>query len=248
MLAILKKISAVELRWLGILSAAAALSAIALDFRVALWSSSISAPAVLILSYITETGLSIWYLVPSLVLFIVFLLLNRFSFRLGISRFFRWGAEACAFIFVSIFLSGLVVNIIKTFVGRARPTLYFENGILGLNPPALEASWRSFPSGHASTLIALALALGFILPRYRVHFVVIGALLASTRVFINVHFVSDVLFGGAVALLTTACLHRWFADKNYVFRALKNAIIELKPEAKVFLILVSGVRQRSRTT
>ena len=243
MLSILNEFSASERRWLVVLSAAAAVSAIALDLRIALWSSKITDSAQHILAYVTDAGLSIWYLVPSLFLFPVCLICSRLSSRIGIIRFYRWGAETCGFFFAAIFLSGLAVNIIKIAVGRARPHLFFEKGITGIDPPGLDAAWRSFPSGHASTLIALALAAGYFLPRHRVLFLIVGALLASTRVLVNAHFVSDVLFAGAVSLFVTSYLQRWCAKRNFAFRTLGDATIELKPEAKVISIMVGRIRK-----
>ena len=166
------------------------------------------------------------------------------SCRAGISRFRRWAAKSCGFIFASIFVSGFAVNVIKLTVGRARLKLYFEKCLFGIDPPGHDAAWRSIPSGHASTVTASALAAGFLLPRYRVNFLIDGELLASTRVLVNAHFESGVIFGGAATLYVTAYLHRRFATKKFAFRALNDSTIESKPEARIVSLSATGGGER----
>jgi membrane-associated phospholipid phosphatase len=88
----------------------------------------------------------------------------------------------------------LVTNVIKALVDRARPTL---------NPIA-ETLGPSFPSGHASTAASFYAALALILARgrsARVRALLAGAAggiaiaVASSRVLLDVHWLSDVIAG-----------------------------------------------------
>ena len=111
-----------------------------------------------------------------------------------------------------IAVSGIVVNLIKFAVGRARPRVYLEDGFFGFNPPGVDYEFQSFPSGHASTCFALVLSIAYFAPRYRMPLLLIGGFLALTRVLVSAHYLSDVLAGGAVAILVTLLLHRYCVE------------------------------------
>lgn len=108
-----------------------------------------------------------------------------------------------AYIFITVAASGLVANLLKRAIGRARPSQFDEWGALGFSPFAGNSRFESFPSGHATTIGALAVMLALLFPRYRVSFLIAGVWLAMTRVMLQAHYPSDVLAG--------FCLGGWFA-------------------------------------
>ena len=95
---------------------------------------------------------------------------------------------------------------LKHLVGRARPWLSVE----GLVPLVEEHDPNSFPSGHTCAAFAAASAWCRTLPRrwMKVTAVVLAALMGFSRLYVGVHFPSDVLAGMAVGLLCgwLACL------------------------------------------
>ena len=103
--------------------------------------------------FFTVFGLGGWYLIPSAV---VLLAANLTDWR-SLSRRARMTAlQLDLFCFhgaeVRSRLSALVVNVLKYGVGRARPMNFSKLGDLSLHPFAMEASFASFPSGHATTM------------------------------------------------------------------------------------------------
>ena len=158
-----------------------------------------------ILKDISKLGIATFYLICSAVLFVFF----RFIKKRKI-----WSNRAL-FVFLSIFLSGMLVLITKFIFGRYRPKMFFEEQLYGFEFFQLKGKITSFPSGHASTIVALMLSLYFINPKYRVIYFIIAFVVVISRVLVCHHYLTDVVVGSYVAAITTLCLKQ-FLDKSGV--------------------------------
>jgi membrane-associated phospholipid phosphatase len=98
--------------------------------------------------------------------------------------------------------------LIKSLTERARPPLA-DPGIQAL--VSLPDS-TSFPSGHAATAFAAATAVGVFHPKLRTPLLALAALVALSRVYLGVHYWSDVLvgslLGAAIGLAAARLLQR----------------------------------------
>lgn len=106
----------------------------------------------------------------------------------------------------SLFLTLLVNNIIlKNLIARIRPYEVVE-GLQRLLPAQRD---YSFPSGHTGSSIAVALVLFFCMPRrYGIPALILAVLIAFSRLYLGVHYLSDVL-GGALIGIGIAFGVRW---------------------------------------
>lgn len=104
---------------------------------------------------------------------------------------------------VGLVLSLLCTNIlIKPLVARTRPWLLLE----GLVPLVVERDPNSFPSGHSSAAFACAMALWGTLPKkWGRPALVCAGLMALSRLYVGVHFPSDVLCGTLVGIFCGWC-------------------------------------------
>ncbi len=118
----------------------------------------------------------------------------------------RASARVPAFLFAAVAVSGLIVDLLKVAFGRTRPKLLFADGIYDFSWIGLRADHWSFPSGHAATAAALMTALWCLWPRPIALYVAIAALVATSRVVIGAHYLSDTVMGGFVAVLVTRFL------------------------------------------
>lgn len=86
--------------------------------------------------------------------------------------------------------------VLKHLVARTRPWLTVE----GLTPLVTENDPNSFPSGHTTAAFAAALAWWHTLPgrRMRAAALCMAVLMGLSRLYVGVHFPSDVLVGGIV--------------------------------------------------
>jgi membrane-associated phospholipid phosphatase len=129
----------------------------------------------------------------------------------------RRRALASAFLFAAVAVSGILANLIKLAVGRLRPNLFLSDGSYGFEPWHLDSDLRGFPSGHAATLFALAFAIALIRPGWRLPALAAAIVIAATRVVINAHYLSDVIGGLLVALVTVVWLERFFDRRGWRF-------------------------------
>jgi membrane-associated phospholipid phosphatase len=100
-------------------------------------------------------------------------------------------------------LSSIASTSIKIVVDRPRP---HDNPLIPLPSSA------SFPSGHATTAFAAAVALSLLVPRTGWLAIPLAAVIAYSRVYLGVHYWSDViagaLIGSAVAVLVVVAVRR----------------------------------------
>ena len=93
--------------------------------------------------------------------------------------------------------TNLVVEVLKRGVGRVRP-----------DGDARRAN-SSFPSSHAANAFALAWVLSSRWRRGAPFFHVVAAVVALARIYLNRHYLSDVVVGAAIGLLVAWLCARW---------------------------------------
>ena len=168
---------------------------------------------------ITRFGLSGWFLFPCG--FVLLFLAAVTSRRLAASARAVLAALGArfGFVFLAIGLPGLFVSIVKRLIGRARPFVGGYEDPFHYAPFTWHPAFASMPSGHATTAVAAAIAIGAIWPRTRIVVWLYAAAIMVSRVAVLAHHPSDVIGGALVALLGTHLLRRWFAARGLVFRA-----------------------------
>jgi undecaprenyl-diphosphatase len=165
----------------------------------------------------TDLGRSDFYIWPSLAGAVVFLLLARYGkFQSNLRDRFIYIARAFILVFASVVLSGLITDIFKPMIGRARPVLLQKQNIYDFFPFSYH-DWthQSFPSGHATTGFAVSMALALLWPRWKWGFIIFAVSIAISRLIVNAHFLSDVIAGAVVGCLTVYGLHAYYRHKGW---------------------------------
>lgn len=102
---------------------------------------------------------------------------------------------AAGLTFVGIAGSGILVNVLKQLIGRARPRLFDDVGIFHFVPFAFDSAFASFPSGHSATAGAVFAAFALLFPRLRWLALVLGVWFGFARIVVGAHYPSDVIAG-----------------------------------------------------
>lgn len=103
-------------------------------------------------------------------------------------------------------LSQIFVHTIKRIIDRKRPYLNLDN-IKIINEP-LES--YSFPSGHTTASFSTAYLLSLCLPHFSLLFFSLAVLVAVSRIYLGLHYPSDILMGILTAILFSKLVHEIF--------------------------------------
>jgi undecaprenyl-diphosphatase len=122
----------------------------------------------------------------------------------AVVAFRRRQPDILALVVIGVLTSDLLALGGKYFTNRPRPYVDEPNPEPLAHPP-LDLS---FPSGHAATSFAGAALLATFVPRLAVQFFVLATLIAWSRVYIGVHYPSDVLAGALIGLAVAFVLRR----------------------------------------
>lgn len=168
------------------------------------------------LKKITFLGNSAVYLFPLGVLCLslrLTSLLSRFSsHKARLIKAFNY----LLFLFTSIAISGIIINILKVICGRSRPVLLFEKNYYGFFLFEFSSDMLSFPSGHANTIFALTVSLFLLWPRWWFFYFPAAIMIAASRIVTGSHYPSDVIAGSYLGLVTSLYVKQYF--DIFVFR------------------------------
>ncbi len=96
---------------------------------------------------------------------------------------------------IILIFSQIIVYFAKRIVNRPRPYRTLNNVIANRLPMCV----YSFPSGHTCAAFCLALVLANGYPHYQALFLLIAGLVGISRIYLGVHYPTDVLVGFMVA-------------------------------------------------
>ena len=107
----------------------------------------------------------------------------------------KLGLQALA----ALALSHLFVHVLKKSVCRLRP----KENVLNVNTFDVALDFYSFPSGHTTAVFVIAITLALNIHILAVVCFPIALIVAISRLYLGVHYPSDVLAGMAIAILSS---------------------------------------------
>ncbi|MEP6765508.1 MAG: phosphatase PAP2 family protein, partial [Gemmatimonadaceae bacterium] len=97
----------------------------------------------------------------------------------------------------------LLVSIVKRNAGRPRPAV-----TMMLDGYADAPDQFSFPSGHSSAALSVAISIAVLFPAIAVPVLCLAVLTGVSRVVIGVHYPGDVVAGQLISILIAALVFR----------------------------------------
>jgi membrane-associated phospholipid phosphatase len=175
------------------------------DIPLATYCRELSPAVKNIADVITRLGVSTWYIVASAVLFLLFHYVYKNIIHTARSLF----------VFLSLSITGIFIDIIKWISGRYRPIELFNHGHFGFGYLGAGYELTSFPSGHAQTAFTLATALTMLFPRWGIPLFLVAGAVAVSRVILTSHYLSDVIAGAGIGILFTMAV-KYFFDRKQI--------------------------------
>lgn len=121
-------------------------------------------------------------------------------------RFYAFAFPALA----AILARGIGVELIRFLYYRPRPAL-----VLAIDPLIATPVASSFPSGHATMFFALAAAMFFLNRWLGIWFLAAAVLVGLGRIFVGVHWPSDIIAGALLGVICALAIHRLLPAKNF---------------------------------
>jgi undecaprenyl-diphosphatase len=166
---------------------------------------------------ITNIGRSNWMLIPTGAAIALALVLRKRHVGFRNAAGYGLIASTIGFVFVSVGGAGLIANLAKNIIGRARPKLFDQVGALDFKAFAFEPDYASLPSGHATNIFAFATVIGMLWPRGRVLLYTVAVWIAASRVMIGQHYVTDVVLGAILGTAFPYLVRDRFAARRWLF-------------------------------
>ena len=134
-----------------------------------------------------------------------------------------------ALIFVGVGLPSLIADLVKHLIGRSRPVVFDQVGILGFHPIINDFGFQSWPSGHTTTAFGLAMVIGFLSPKWFGLGLLYAFAVAASRLVLGAHYPTDVLSGAVLGSLGAYAVRNYFAYRRWGFERRADGHIVQRP-------------------
>lgn len=159
------------------------------------WVRGLPKPVTGFFQWITDFGKSGWFLYPAGLFSLLLLSADWRAVSRRVAAAWTEFGLIVGYVFWAIAGSGIIMHAIKQTVGRGRPVVFDRDGAFSSIPFQFDYAQASFPSGHATTMGAVAVVVTVIVPRFRWTAMIFCAVVAASRVFVAAHYPSDVVAG-----------------------------------------------------
>ncbi|MBA2654678.1 MAG: phosphatase PAP2 family protein [Gammaproteobacteria bacterium] len=151
------------------------------------------------------------------------------SFLISITILFRDPQSKLAnnllFIAIAMLAAIFLETSLKFLLGRYRPELLFQEGLYGFHYLSHQFLMNSTPSGHTTRMFVLVTGCSLVWKRLTPVFILVGLLVCLSRLALEFHYLSDVIFGALLGTLVTlwvAKIYYSMTISNPTFASLKS--------------------------
>ena len=192
--------------WFPVVVAACLFSIFLLDAGLALWLRPQPKTGLLWESWwrlCSEMGNSTWWLIGSVMCYLASYLLPHRKQSLR---------RTSLAVLAAVVASGITLNLLKIVFARPRPRMLFREGLYAFDWGRIGSDVGSFPSGHATTIAALAVIGAWLWPKTSWVWLTVVILVALSRVILGSHYLADVVAGGYVGMVVAFGVRAWLTQ------------------------------------
>jgi undecaprenyl-diphosphatase len=190
---------------------------LAIDATEARAAAQLDPRLIRVFEVVTKAGDSGWLFALSILTLIYALFRQARAPSLLLRARYGLLASQALYFFAVQAVSGILSQVVKHLVGRARPKLIDTLGPQHFDLFSVKAVLASFPSGHTTTVVAAAAALSFFMPRRAWLFFALALPVAASRLILGSHYPSDVLGGVILGLGSALSVARIFGRRKIAF-------------------------------
>jgi membrane-associated phospholipid phosphatase len=216
-----------------------------LDAAASGWARRLPPWFVALFEQITDFGLSGWFLFPFGFVLLCLAAVTSPIWSLRTQAVVAALTVRFGYLFLAIGVPGLFAAIVKRMIGRARPYVGPQDDPFAYIPFIWKPEYASMPSGHSTTAVAAAVAIGAVWPAARGVMWLYALLIMFSRVVVLEHHPSDVLAGALVGAVGADMVRRWFAARRLLFSGSNLKASPGPSFSRIWLAIAEIVRGKS---
>ena len=108
----------------------------------------------------------------------------------------------------------IYLHILKYVLGVSRPKYFFLEGYQRLDYFNIEHKVNSLPSGHTQAAFTIAILFLIYVNKYTFYVLTLASLMAISRIFMSMHFPSDLIAGAYLGSIIPVFLYNCFYRKE----------------------------------
>lgn len=125
-------------------------------------------------------------------------------------------AKKMMYVALTVVIAATIGFALRFLLGRYSPMLFVQKGEFGFQFFGRGVLMTSMPAFYGYYIFAAMFALGAICRKYAIFFILFATLIAVSRVFLNVHYLTDVILGAYVGVLVAIWTYRlMFGHTNF---------------------------------
>ena len=210
------------------------------DARIAAAMTAVPLAAIVAAALVSDLGQSGYMFETAVLIAGVSFLAQRSKRFVRFDPVLRPLRERALYVFGVLATSGILAQVVKHLVGRARPRMMPAFGPYHFDLLSMGADFASFPSGHAATVFAMAVALSLLMPRCRGPLFLFAGLVAASRIVGEAHYASDGVAGGLLGIASALTVTWICAGWSVAFDRGPGAAVRLKDAG----VVLRGLRDR----
>jgi membrane-associated phospholipid phosphatase len=196
------------LLWAGLALIAGGAACLLIDRQAAhLLYDHVNEPFFVFLDRTTHWAKAAHWLIAAVVAYSVAQVAMHFH---GANASLHLASKAALAFIASLAVGSVVLHTIKLVLARRRPRDDMEMGLYGFKLLSFDEQYNSFPSGHALTIMCVAVIAACVWPNLWPLWFAIALWLGLTRALLTAHFLSDVFVGAGIGLISASVTLSYF--------------------------------------